>query len=160
MAWVIARIWASVNDRWNGEPRCPLVPKLTRWVRSSTSGRHSKYSFSSRERSTSMSFGAVLPASGEIPICVVLPMHRARFRVPNLGGVLRNGAVARKLSGAGYVQNRLTHPSVRVCVELAEPLIGIEIRPEIRQKHVVVAMRNKASLLPEEWSDRTRIARE
>ncbi len=31
MAWVMARIWASVNEPRSGEPRCPLVPKLTRW---------------------------------------------------------------------------------------------------------------------------------
>jgi len=49
-----------------GEPRCPLVPKLTRWLGSSRSGRRSKYSLSKRATSTSMSLGAGLPASGEI----------------------------------------------------------------------------------------------
>src|SRR5215831_9846582 len=107
MAWVIARMWASVNDRWNGEPRCPLVPKLTRWAGSSTSGRQSKYSRSSRDRSTSISLGAGLPASGEIAIRLVLLCHRARFGVPNLGGVLGDRAVARKFPGAGDIQNRL-----------------------------------------------------
>src|ERR1700730_11139430 len=66
-------MWASVNDPWKGEPRCPLVPKLTRWAGSLRSGRHSKYSRSRRDRSTSISFGAGLPASGEIAIRVVLP---------------------------------------------------------------------------------------
>ena len=50
------------------EPRCPLVPKLTRWLGSLMSGLRSKYSRSSRAKSTSNSFGAGLPASGEIAI--------------------------------------------------------------------------------------------
>src|ERR1700736_1543375 len=66
-------MWASVNDRRNGDPRCPLVPKLTRCAGSSTPGSQSKSSRSSRDRSTSISFGAGLPASGEIAIRVVLP---------------------------------------------------------------------------------------
>ena len=31
MAWVMATMWDSVNEPRNGEPRCPLVPKLTSW---------------------------------------------------------------------------------------------------------------------------------
>src|SRR5438046_7043030 len=71
-------MWASLNDRWKGEPRCPLVPKLTRWAGSLGSGRHAKYARSSRARSTSIAFGAGLPASGEIPIRVVLSTVRVR----------------------------------------------------------------------------------
>ena len=47
----------SVKVPCNGEPRCPLVPKLTRWLGSSRSGRRSKYAVSKRATSTSMSFG-------------------------------------------------------------------------------------------------------
>src|SRR6266446_5004522 len=143
MAWVIARMWASVNDPRKGDPRCPLVPKLTRWAGSSRSGRHSKYSRSRRARSTSISFGASLPARGEIAIRVVLLWHRARFGVPNLRGVLGDRAVARKFPGAGDIQNGLARPFAGVRIELAQPLIRVEIGSEIRQMHVVIAMRKQ-----------------
>src|SRR5215475_7487175 len=140
MAWVIARICASVNEPWNGDPRCPLVPKLTRWAGSSASGRHAKYSRSSRDRSTSISLGAGLPASGDIVIGRSSLEYRAGFDVPNLGRVLGNGAVARKFSGAGDIQNGLARPSVRIRIEFAKPPIRIEIGFKISQMHVVVAM--------------------
>jgi hypothetical protein len=38
MACVMAAMWASVNEPVSGEPRCPLVPKLTSWLGSSGSG--------------------------------------------------------------------------------------------------------------------------
>jgi hypothetical protein len=38
MAWVIAAMWAALNEPWSGEPLCPLVPKLTSWVGSPKSG--------------------------------------------------------------------------------------------------------------------------
>src|SRR5271157_2842945 len=72
MAWVIATIWASVNDPCIGEPRCPLVPNMTNWFGSPRSGLRSKYSRSSRAGSISISFGAGLPASGEIATWVFL----------------------------------------------------------------------------------------
>src|SRR6266478_1386721 len=151
MAWVIAKICASVNEPSKGDPRCPLVPKLTRCVGSSRSGRRSKYSFSRRDRSTSISFGAGLPASGEMSICVVLSMgsgkvslwDRARFRVPDLGRVLGDCPVAGELAGAGDIQNCFARPSIAVCVEFAKTLIRIKIGLEVRQMHVVVAMRKQ-----------------
>ena len=75
MAWVMARMWASVNVPCSGVPRWPLVPKLTSWLGSPRSGLRSKYSRSSRARSTSISFGAGLPASGEIATWVFLSFH-------------------------------------------------------------------------------------
>src|ERR1019366_3491414 len=66
MAWVMARMCASVKVARSDDPRWPLVPKLTIWVGSRRSGLRSKYSVSSRATSTSISFGAGLPASGEI----------------------------------------------------------------------------------------------
>src|SRR5215471_7158341 len=66
MAWVMARIWASVKVPENGDPLWPLVPNLTIWLGSNRSGRRSKYSRSSLAESISIPFGAGLPASGEI----------------------------------------------------------------------------------------------
>src|SRR5208282_4460760 len=86
----------SLNVPRSGEPRCPLVPKLTSWLGSSKSGRRSKYSFSRRATSTSNSFGAGLPASDEMlgspvlgsPVsdCVsklpgMVPPSRSRLRI-------------------------------------------------------------------------------
>jgi hypothetical protein len=65
MAWVMARMCASVKVPSSGVPRCPLVPKRTGWLRSLTSGRRSIYSRSSRAASISSSLGAGLPARGE-----------------------------------------------------------------------------------------------
>src|SRR5262245_50431192 len=66
MACVMARMWASVNVPCSDEPRWPLVPKLTNWLGSLGSGRRSKYSRSSRARSTRSCIGAGWPARGEI----------------------------------------------------------------------------------------------
>ena len=38
MAWVIARMWASLNAPFSAEPRCPDVPNTTCWATSSGSG--------------------------------------------------------------------------------------------------------------------------
>src|SRR5881396_388083 len=43
MAWVMARMCASLNEPRSEEPRCPLVPKLTRCVGSSMAGRRAYY---------------------------------------------------------------------------------------------------------------------
>src|SRR2546423_647308 len=66
---------ASVNVPCKGEPRCPLVPKLTSWFGSPKSGRRSKYSFSRRATSISISFGAGLPASGSsLRLIFIMPV--------------------------------------------------------------------------------------
>src|SRR5919197_1540316 len=66
MAWVIARICASMNVPPSDDPRCPLVPKLTRCVGSLMSGKRSKYPRSRRATSINSSVGAGRPASGEM----------------------------------------------------------------------------------------------
>ena len=38
MAWVVARIWSSLNVAVNADPRCPDVPNDTRWAGSPGSG--------------------------------------------------------------------------------------------------------------------------
>src|SRR5271157_921892 len=143
MAWVMARMWASVNDPRSGEPRCPLVPKLTNWPGSSRSGLRSKYSRSSRAGSISISLGAGLPASGEMVIGGFSSSHRTGFCVPDLAGVLGDRAIAGELPGAGDIQNRLPRPSVAVRVQFTEPLIRREIGFEVRQVHVVVSIRQQ-----------------
>src|SRR5262245_21164451 len=65
IAWVMARMCASLKEPRSEEPRCPLVPKLTHCAGSPVSGVRPKYSRSRRARSTSISFGAGFPASGE-----------------------------------------------------------------------------------------------
>src|SRR6267154_4425145 len=59
------RMCASVKLPRSGEPRCPLVPKLTIWSGSLMSGRRSKYSRSSWATLTIISFGAGRPARGD-----------------------------------------------------------------------------------------------
>src|SRR5260370_41013080 len=65
---------------------------------------------------------------------------RARFRGPDLGRVLGDGAIAGELPGAGDIQNRFVRPRIALCVEFAKPLIRIEVRFEVGEVHVVVAM--------------------
>ena len=78
MAWVIARMWASVNEPVSGEPRWPLVPKLTSWRGRPGPAVRSWYSRSSRAGSISISGGAGWPASGEtITASMVMPAIEA-----------------------------------------------------------------------------------
>src|SRR5262249_42722245 len=101
MACEMARMWASVKVPLSGVPRCPLVPKLTNWFGSPRSGRRSKYSLSSRVKSTNISLGAGCPARGEIAVMdslsqLLKPLlpDRTWLRVPDGGRVLGDGAVA------------------------------------------------------------------
>src|SRR5262245_44184822 len=71
IAWVMARMCASLKEPRSEEPRCPLVPKLARCAGSPGSGARPKYSRSRRARSTSISFGAGFPASGESAVAMV-----------------------------------------------------------------------------------------
>ena len=157
--------------RCSGEPRCPLVPKLTRWLGSLRSGRRSKYSRSSRATSTSISFGAGLPASGEIAMASTFHRsrgisdadelsatlgHRARLDVPDAGRVFGDRAVAGELSRAGHIQDRLARPGVRVGIQLDQPLIRLQVRTQIRQVHVVVAVRQQRIA---QWGENAWLAR-
>src|ERR1700736_3000836 len=62
------------------------------------------------------------------------------FRLPNVGCVFSNGAVARKLSGACYVQNRFMCPCAGISIQRAEPFMRLAIRRKVRQVHVVIAI--------------------
>src|SRR5215469_129058 len=140
MACVIARIWASVNEPRKGEPRCPLVPNTTSCSASSRSGRRAKYSRSRWARSTSISLDAGLPAKGEMVMARTSSRHRTRVRIPDLGGILGNRAVARKFAGAGNIYDGLARPSVGVGVQLSQPVVRLEVGFTVCQVHVVVSV--------------------
>ena len=86
MAWAIAAMWASVNEPVRGEPRWPLVPKLTSCAGSTGSGTRWWYSRTRRPGSTSISGGAGWPASGEtITASMVMPAIEAARGRPGQG---------------------------------------------------------------------------
>ena len=119
MACVIARMWASVNEPRNDEPRCPLVPKLTaapgppaRAVDRSTPARagqvdqHRLAARASRQRRQRGGFYD----------------HWTWSRLPDVGRVLGNRAVAGEFAGARHVQDGLAGPCIGVGVQRAEPV--------------------------------------
>jgi hypothetical protein len=55
-----------LNEPASEDPRCPLVPNVTRCVASSGSGRREKYALVSARGSINTSRGAGLPARGEV----------------------------------------------------------------------------------------------
>src|SRR5262245_44431359 len=115
MAWVMARVCASVNVPRRGVPRWPLVPDAPRWLGSARSGPRSKYSRSSRAGSISRSLGAGLPARGDIAISQLLSRlrHRARLRAPDACRILGDGAVAGELTGTSHIPDGLARPVIR-----------------------------------------------
>jgi hypothetical protein len=52
-----------------------------------------------------------------VGICL---FDRARFHVPDLGGVFGDGPVAGELAGSSHVDNRLLGPGVSIFVQLAD----------------------------------------
>src|SRR6266536_207302 len=61
------------------------------------------------------------------------------FRVPDFGCVFVNGAVARKLSRTGHVQDRLLRPCPRIGIQCAQPFVRLAIGGQVRQVHIVIA---------------------
>ena len=59
-------------------------------------------------------------------------LHRTWFRLPNLGRILGNSAVARKLATAGDVQNGSFGPRAGITIQRAEPVLRLAIRCQIR----------------------------
>src|SRR5690242_13226834 len=57
--------------------------------------------------------------------------HRARLRVPDLGRVLGDGAVAREEARCGDVGDRLPGPSLLVRVQLEEPAVRLEVGAQV-----------------------------
>src|SRR5215813_15361054 len=82
--------------------------------------------------------GSDTPPDSGVTDCVVVPLrrgsgpppgleHRARLRVPDLGRVLGDGAVAREEAGGGDVGDGLPRPSLLVRVQIEEATIGLEV---------------------------------
>src|SRR4051812_4481468 len=69
--------------------------------------------------------------------------HRAWFHIPDLGRVLRDGAVAGKPAGAGNVEDDRAGPPVRGGVQIEQPLVRIKVGRQVRQMHVMVAARQQ-----------------
>src|SRR5262245_39153016 len=86
-----------------------------------------------------MSGVAGLPARGEIGMAPTLA-HGTRFRAPDLGSVLGDRAIARELAGSGHVEDRLAGPRWRVGVEREQARVRLEVRPEVGEVHVVIAV--------------------
>src|SRR5262245_33672133 len=81
-----------------------------------------------------------------------------RLGMPDLGGVLGDGAVARELARASHVKDGLARPLIAVRVQLEQPAIRLEVAREIGQVHVVVTARQEG--LPQRFEDPRLIAAE
>ncbi len=68
---------------------------------------------------------------------------RTGLCVPNLARTLGDGAVAGEFLGAGDVQDGFARPPLAVRIELAEPPVRVEIGLQVRQMHIVVALRQQ-----------------
>src|SRR5262245_24170007 len=83
---------------------------------------------------------------GKLPCVSILSLtsgyyslrHRARLRIPDVGCVLGDGATAGELPGTGDIQDCLVRPPLRVGVQFDQPLVRLEIGPEVRKVHVVI----------------------
>ena len=62
------------------------------------------------------------------------------FGVPNLPGILGNGAVAGEPARCGNVQNHLACPCRLVGIQFPQPLMGLGVTGEVGQMPVVVAV--------------------
>jgi hypothetical protein len=62
------------------------------------------------------------------------------FGVPNLFGVLGDGAVAGEPAGRGDVQDHLACPRRLVGIQFPQPLMGLSVAGEVGQMPVVVAV--------------------
>src|SRR5262249_49968459 len=67
-------------------------------------------------------------------------LNGAGLCIPDLAGVLGDRAIAREFSGAGDVQDGLASPSFRVAVKLTKSIACFNVRFQVSQVHVVVAL--------------------
>ena len=114
IAWVIARMCASLNDARSGEPRWPLVPKLTLCVGSAASGLRR----------------------------VVLPLDLQRidqhpFRCRLAGERGKCHGTPGLSDGAGLVC-----PGFRFAVEIHQSPVGLEIGVQVCEVHVVAGVQD------------------
>src|SRR6516164_11754270 len=66
-------------------------------------------------------------------------IDRARLRVPDLGGILRNRTIAREATGRREVQDHLMGPAFRIRIDVEEAPIRGEIGLKIGEMHIVIA---------------------
>jgi hypothetical protein len=69
--------------------------------------------------------------------------HRARLRLPNLGGILGDRVVAGEFPGARHVQGGFARPSVLIGVQRGQPLVRLDIGFKVGQVHVMISVRQE-----------------
>src|SRR6476661_8309575 len=62
-----------------------------------------------------------------------------RFRMPDLVGILGDGAVRREYAHAGHIQDGLPGPLVGLAVKIVDPVLRFHVAAEVGQQQVVVA---------------------
>src|SRR5215831_20451491 len=73
-------------------------------------------------------------------LVVVALRYRTRLHLPDVGGVLGDGAIAGELPGARQIQDGLARPGVSVGIQFYQPLVRLKIRREVCQMQVVIPM--------------------
>src|SRR5215813_7420326 len=69
--------------------------------------------------------------------------HRTGLHPPDVGGVFRDGAVARKLSGVANIQDGFPGPCLGLAIQLSHLLLCTSVGREIGQVHVMIAVREE-----------------
>src|SRR5271166_2700020 len=93
-----------------------------------------------------VAFVNVTPVSLVFVFFVPRPLLRSLWYwtpsyTPNFVCVLGDRAIAGELPRAGHIQNGLARPLVGIGIQCAEPLVCLEVRLQVRQVHVMVALR-------------------
>src|SRR5262249_9104253 len=70
-------------------------------------------------------------------------IHRTWLRTPDVAGILRDGAVAGELAGTTDILDRAARPGVGLEVKRTNLLLGPDVRREVGQMHVAVALRHE-----------------
>ena len=78
-----------------------------------------------------------------LAFCAFLLWNRTRFCLPNFLGVFGDSSVAGKFPGRRHVQNRFLRPCVLIGIQLDQFLVRFEIGFQIRQVHIVIAVRQE-----------------
>src|SRR5919201_5390744 len=91
---------------------------------------------------------AGFPASGltgmmDVPSLCWSLLHWTGLRLPDVGGVLRDGAVAGELAGVAHIEDRLAHPRVGLCVQGADLFLGLDVCRQVGEVPIVVAVREE-----------------
>src|SRR4029079_8387314 len=65
--------------------------------------------------------------------------HRTRNCVPDTGGVFRNRSITGEFARTGDVDDRFANPLVLGRVQLADSLLSLRVRRQVRQMHKIIA---------------------